>query len=218
MASRPISFKKISPDDTVFFAFESGNDYSLYDSGMGNPVKYGSELIIKNELENQKLEATKKKRKKFKVFWMMRDGIKGWKEKTQPPFGYSRNGIMEGMELADKNKKNDKIVPKLKKVTSDDQYYWFSMGSMHYVYDSYMGDPILYGNRGRVTGMFSAMNNEVEEKRQPKYIIWYFERGNDNDIWEHKQAPKIPKWKIEAADKREKTEEKKKEKEEGKNK
>ena len=56
----------------------------------------------------------------------------------------------------------------------------------------------------------------IRDGVQSKYILWYFKRNSDEDIWEHKQAPRIPNWKVEAKDKRETMSEKKKEKEEDK--
>jgi hypothetical protein len=218
MDQRPTSYKKISSTDTIFFVFEiSTSKFVLYDSGLGDPIKYGSQKLILGELDKQAKDALNKTRNTFKVYWMVRDAVKGWKESNQKPKGYSANGILDKFPKPNSNSSNIK-TPRLKKISLDEkQFYWFEYSAgQHIVYDSDMGTPVSYGNVGFVNKTFNNIDKYIRDGVQSKYILWYFKRNSDEDIWEHKQAPRIPNWKVEAKDKRETTSEKKKEKEEDK--
>lgn len=212
MDARPIVFKRISETDTVFFVFEITNTkFILYDSGLGDPIKYGSQKLILGELENQAQSAQIKKRKKFKVYWLIRDAVKGWKENPQKPKGYSPNGIVDKFKKPDTNSSNIK-TPKLKKISfGEKQFYWFEYDAgRHVVYDSDMGAPISYGNSGFVNKTFNNIDKFVRDGVQSKYVLWYFTRSNDDEIWQKKQPPRIPNWKVEATDKKDLTDDKKK--------
>lgn len=217
MDVRPIIFKRISSNDTVFFVFEVSNTkYVLYDSGMGDPIKYGSTNLIMGELDNQIKLAKERKRKRFKVYWMIRDGSKGWKENPQLPKGYSKDGTVNQIPKSESNTSHE-TIPKLKKISfTEEQFYWFDMGAKHVLYDADMGSPVSYGSRQFIYKTFNNIDKFVRDGRQKKYILWYFTRANSDNIWDHKQSPRVPNWKVEAKDKREATSEKKKEKEEDK--
>lgn len=218
MDLRPLVFKRISGNDTVFFVFETSNSkYILYDSGLGDPIKYGSRKLILGEIENQTKDAQQGKRKKFKVFWLIRDAVKGWKENPQRPTGYGADGIVEKFPKPDTNVSNIK-TPKLKKIAfTEKQFYWFQYNaSQHVVYDSDMGSPISYGSSAFVNKTFNNIDKAVRDGKQTEYVLWYFTRGNQDGIWEKKQAPRIPNWKVESTDKKDIVDEKKKENEEDK--
>lgn len=218
MDSRPSAFKQIAENDTVFFVFETSNTkFILYDSGLGDPIKYGSQKLILGELDHQIKNAENGKRNKFKVYWLIRDAVKGWKENPQRPVGYSENGIVDRLSNPSRNTSNIK-TPRLKKISfKEKQFYWFEYNSSkHVVYDSDMGSPISYGNFGFVNKTFNNIDKFVRDGVQSKYVLWYFKRSGDDKMWEHKQAPRIPDWKVESTDKKELTDDKKKEKDEDK--
>ena len=218
MDARPVIYKRISKDDTIFFVFKTGGTkFVLYDSGLGDPIKYGSQKLILGEIENQIKEAKEKKRKKFKVYWLIRDAVKGWKESPQLPKGYSNDGIVDEFEKPDGNSSNIQ-TPKLKKIAfTEKQFYWFELGSgRHIVYDSDMGSPISYGNTGFVYKTLDNIDRFVREGKQDKYVLWYFTRSGDDSLWDHKQSPRIPNWKVESTDKKMLKDEKNAEKEEDK--
>lgn len=218
MDSRPLSFKKISDKDTIFFVFEISNTkFILYDSGLGDPIKYGSQKLILGELDNQIKNAKDGKRSKFKVYWLVRDAVKGWKENSQRPSGYSPDGIVDGLPTPSSNTSNIK-TPKLKKISfKEKQFYWFEYNAgQHVIYDSDMGSPISYGNSGFINKTFNNIDKYVRDGVQSKYVLWYFKRSGDNSMWEHKQPPRVPNWKVESTDKKELNDEKKSEKEEDK--
>lgn len=218
MDARPLIFKRVSDNDTVFFAFETSNTkFVLYDSGLGDPIKYGSQKLILGELENQIKKAQEKKRKKFKVYWLIRDAVKGWKENPQRPAGYSEDGIVDLFQKLDKNSPNVQ-TPKFKKISfNEPQFYWFDLGSgKHILYDSDMGSAVSYGSIGFVYKTLDNVDKFVREGKQTKYVLWYFTRSNADSMWEHKQPKRIPNWKVESTDKKKINDEKKKEDEEDK--
>lgn len=218
MDIRPLIYKRISKNDTVFFVFKiSGTKFVLYDSGLGDPIKYGSQKLILGEIEAQIKETTTRKRKKFKVYWLIRDAVKGWKENPQLPSGYSTDGIVDQLKVPDSNSSNIQ-TPKLKKISfKEQQFYWFELGSgRHIVYDSDMGSPISYGNMGFIYKTFDNIDRFVRDGKQDKYVLWYFTRSGDDSLWEHKQSPRIPNWKVESTDKKDLKDEKESEKEEEK--
>jgi len=218
MDSRPSSFKRISGKDTIFFVFETSNTkFILYDSGLGDPIKYGSQKLILGELDNQIKDAKDGKRNKFKVYWLVRDAVKGWKENSQRPSGYSADGIVDELPTPSSNSSNIK-TPKLKKISfKEKQFYWFEYNAgQHVIYDSDMGSPISYGNSGFINKTFNNIDKYVRDGVQSKYVLWYFKRSGDNSMWEHKQPPRVPNWKVESTDKKELNDEKKSEKEQDK--
>lgn len=218
MDARPLIYKRISDSDTIFFVYEISNTkFILYDSGLGDPIKYGSQKLILGELENQLKRAKEKKRKKFKVYWLIRDAVKGWKETPQRPSGYSGDGIVDAIPKPEGNTSNIQ-TPKFKKISYDErQFYWYDLGSgKNILYDSDMGSPVSYGSIGFVYKTLDNIDRFVREGKQVKYVLWYFTRTGANNLWEHKQPKRIPNWKVESTDKKELTDEKKKESEEDK--
>lgn len=211
-------FKRISGNDTIFFVFKTSNSkFILYDSGLGDPIRYGSQKLIIGELDKQIKEAKEGKRNSFKVYWLIRDGVKGWKEAPQRPVGYSADGLVDDLPNPKSNSSNIK-TPKLKKISlKETQFYWFEYNAgQHVVYDSDMGSPISYGNSGFINKTFNNIDKYVRDGVQSRYVLWYFKRNGDNGLWEYKQPPRIPNWKVESTDKKDLTDEKKKEKEEDK--
>lgn len=84
MDQRPTVYKKVSSTDTIFFVFEIGaSKFVLYDSGLGDPIQYGSQRLILGELDKQIKDAQNRSRNTFKVYWMVRDAVKGWKERDR---------------------------------------------------------------------------------------------------------------------------------------
>lgn len=218
MDSRPLVYKRISDNDTVFFVFEISNTkYVLYDSGLGDPIKYGSQKLILGEIENQIKKVEKKKRKKFKVYWLIRSGVDGWKENPQRPAGYSADGIVDKFQRPEKNSPNIQ-KPKFKIISfSEKTFYWFDIGSgKNVLYDEDMGSAVSYGDGGFIKKTLDNVDKCVREGKSPEYILWYFTRSDADSIWEHKQPKRIPNWKVESTDKKEATDEKKKETEEDK--
>jgi hypothetical protein len=216
MDQRPTVYKKVSSTDTIFFVFEIGaSKFVLYDSGLGDPIQYGSQRLILGELDKQIKDAQNRSRNTFKVYWMVRDAVKGWKESGQRPKGYSANGIVDKFQKPNVNSSNIK-TPKLKKISlKEKQFYWFEYNAgQHVVYDSDMGSPVSYGNSGFVNKTFNNIDKYVRDGVQSKYVLWYFKRSGDNGMWEHKQPPRIPNWKVESTDKKDLDNEKKGEKEE----
>lgn len=213
MDTRPLIFKRISNEDTVFFVFETSNTkFILYDSGLGDPIKYGSKKLILGELENQIKNAKEDKRKKFKVYWLVRDAVKGWKENLQKPVGYSNDGKVDAFSKSEKNSSNIQ-TPKLKKISFDErQFYWFDLGSgKNILYDSDIGCAVSYGSIGFVYKTLNNVDAYVREKKQAKYVLWYFTRSSEDSIWEHKQPKRIPNWKVESTEKKKVSDEKKEE-------
>lgn len=219
MDSRPIEYKRVSSTDTVFFVFEISNTkYILYDSGLGSPIKYGGIDMILRELDKQAKDAKTGKRNGFKAYWLTRDPVKGWKESPQKPNGYSDNGTVDKFPRPKGNVSNIKTPSRLKAIAPDEkQFYWFSYSAaLHVVYDSDMGSPVSYGNTGFIDGTFKNVDKFVRDGVQSKYKLWYFTRKSENDIWEDKQTPRIPNWKVESSDVKKITDKKNKEKEEDK--
>ena len=66
MDTRPLIYKRISNNDTVFFVFKVNNNLILYDSGMGYVIQqgYGPENKIFNILSKEISRAKNKKRKR----------------------------------------------------------------------------------------------------------------------------------------------------------
>lgn len=214
MDTIPIVFKRISPNDTIFFVFEiSKSKFVLYDSGLGDPIKYGSKKLILGEIEIEIKKAKDKKRKQFKVYWLIRDDVKGWKESPQRPKGYSYDGMVNELQSPAKNSTNIENPSSRKKIyLTEKQFYWFEFNAAkHVVYDSDMGSPVSYGDFGFVNKTFNKMDKSVRDGKQLKYILWYFKRNNDDDLWKQKQPPRIPNWKVESTDKKDLNDEKKKE-------
>lgn len=217
MSNNPTRLKRISNDDTVFFVFEvAASKYALYDSGMGDPIKYGSIALITGVLDDEVKKASVNKRKKFKVYWMVRDAIKGWKINLQPPAGYSMNGILDTLPVVDKNRVNVQLSrPRGFPASDMDQLFWFFLGSsgrnVHFLYDADMGSPIWGENKQKIVAFLQKMDEEVREKKRKKYVLWCLERANENEIWERKPPKWIPKFKVDAEDKKKMVDEKKKE-------
>jgi hypothetical protein len=113
MDTRPLVYKRISNDDTVFFVFKINNKLILYDSGMGYVIQkgYGAENTIFNILSKEISRAKNKERKQFKVFWLVVDGDEGWKITTSTRAGYSndKDGKVDGLARPEKNNPNIKF-------------------------------------------------------------------------------------------------------------
>lgn len=217
MATRPTRLKRISKNDTVFFVFQiDASNYALYDSGMGDPIKYDSIALILGVLNDEMKLANIGKRKRFKVYWMIRDAVKGWKKNIQPPAGYSIDGILDKMPICDKNSVNIQISKPRGFPTPDvDQFYWFFLGAqgrnVHYLYDEDMGSPVWGENKQKLIAFLQEMDSKVREGKRKKYALWCLERANENEFWEKKSAKWIPQFTIESTKKAEIVDEKKKE-------
>lgn len=217
MSGNTLRLKRISGNDTVFFVFEIGAaNYALYDSGMGDPIKYGSIALILGKLDDEIKKAREGKRKKFKVYWMIEDAIKGWKKNLQPPAGYSMDGIIDKLPKVDKNKVNVQLSkPRGFPANDMTQLFWFflgtSGGNIHLLYDANMGSPIWGENKQKIVAFLQKMDEEVREKKRKKYVLWCLERPNENEAWDRCQPKWLPKFKVESENKKKIVDEKKKE-------
>lgn len=224
MSEKILRFKQpLSGNDTVFFVFEIVNNvtFALYDSGMGDPIKYGSIAVISGKLEEEMKKAKNKKRKKFKVYWMVKDAAKGWKENIQPRSGYSTEGIVNDMPTPEKNTVHTKLsMPRGFPVSDMDQIYWFFLGpqgnNIHLLYDSEMGSPLWGENKQKIVAFLQKMDEDVREKKRKKYVLWCFERRNENEIWEKKTLKYLPQFKVDSVKKNKIVENDKKEQPEDK--
>jgi len=216
MDTKPLTYKRISNDDTVFFVFKVNNNLILYDSGMGYVIQqgYGPENKIFNILSKEISRAKNKKRKQFKVFWLVIDSSEGWKITTTTRAGYSndRDGKVDGLPRPEKNDPNIKQVNRTKIAESaEETFYWFDLGNgTHVLYDSDMGTPVSYGSVGFIKKTLDIRDRFVREGKSKEYILWYFQRKDDG-MWGKKQSPRIPNWKIDSTDKKEATDKKNKE-------
>lgn len=100
----------------------------------------------------------------------------------------------------------------LKQIDADETiFYWYELGESAYaLYDSDMGEPVSYGSLNLVVGTIRAINEEVVARKRKPCILWYFKRDN-NQGWKKSTPPVLFNWKSEATDKKNATEDKKKE-------
>lgn len=219
MSAKILRFKQpTSINDTVFFVFEvvKNSTFAMYDSGMGDPVKYGSIAIILGKLNDEIKKVKENKRKKFKVYWMAKDASKGWKESMQLPAGYLRGGIVNAIDNSDNNSVNVKLsMPSGFPESTMDQIYWFSLGpagkNLHFLYGADMGSSLWGENRQKIIAFLRKMDDEVRSNKRKKYILWCFDRKNENEIWEKAELKYLPKFNIDSAKKTKIVEESKKE-------
>lgn len=178
---------------------------------MGDPIEWGRINRIDHVLKKETDEAKENKRKKFKVFWMMRDASDGWKETSSLKAGYKKDGIVEEFPNPDKNTIN-LSVPKMRMPVDTKIFYWFNLGKTHVLYAENMGTPGSYGDRTKIDKTLNEVDKYVREKKHKEYILFYFERDpSGNEIWKKKQSKRIPKWEVESTDKQKITDVKKKE-------
>jgi hypothetical protein len=218
MSAKILRFKQPTfINDTVFFIFEviKNTTFAMYDSGMGDPIKYGSIAIILGKLNEEIKKVKENKRKKFKVYWMIKDASNGWKENMQPPAGYLRGGIVDAINNSDDNSVHIKLsAPRGFPESAMGQIYWFSLGptgkNLHFLYDSHMGSSLWGENRQKIFAFLREMDEQVRSNKREKYILWCFDRKNENEIWKKTAAKYLPKFDIESTKKTKIVEESKK--------
>jgi len=146
--TRPHLKFKIAENEMLFYVFRlSPSEYLLYDSGMGDPVEYGSLNKVSAKLASHQEELKKRYgAANLKVWKFQRDLIKGWK------LADTMNGIPystpEKNSVASVNIQTPRSP--LKDIGTDSIYYWIDLGKMQYLYDSDLGSPIWFGTTSKI--------------------------------------------------------------------
>ena len=195
----PVQYKKIPPNEDLFYKFFLGNGrYVLYDSGMGDPVAYGSINKVDAPLNEQCEKIKVGKRRAFYVLDYVMNNNDGWKLDPAKPNEMQKNPPPNFMM----GKGNFKI-PKLKNDWSlnEKQFYWFDMKDRQVLYDSDMGTPVSYGSNELVKGSIKGIAKAVREGKHSKCIIWYFKREM-NGQWKKHIMPITLSWTLDDTEKR----------------
>jgi hypothetical protein len=95
-----------------------------------------------------------------------------------------------------------------------DQIYWFSLGptgkNLHFLYDSHMGSSLWGENRQKIFAFLREMDEQVRSNKREKYILWCFDRKNENEIWKKTALKYLTKFDIDSTKKTKIVEESKK--------
>ena len=73
-----------------------------------------------------------------------------------------------------------------------------------------MGSSLWGENRQKIFAFLREIDEQVRSNKREKYILWCFDRKNENEIWKKTAAKYLPKFDIESTKKTKIVEESKK--------